>query len=64
MVWLYHPCMVFNKEKFTSRKIEEKINYKEASNQLKELAKITKAKEMTKLREGNIILKQLRNLNV
>ena len=39
------------------------MNDKEARNKLKELAKIPKAKEMTKLKEGNIILKQLRNEN-
>ena len=39
------------------------MNDKGARNKLKELAKITKAKEMTKLKEGNIILKQLRNEN-
>ena len=37
--------IVFDIEKFTSRKTEEKMNDKEAINQLKELAKITKAKD-------------------
>ena len=55
--------MALNKQKFTSRKTDKMMNDKEARNKFKELAETTKAKEMTKLKEGNMISKQLENLN-
>ena len=54
--------MAFDKEQFTSRQIEGMMNDKEDINQLKEIAEITKAIEITKLKEGKIILK-LNNKN-
>ena len=49
-MFLSHCVIIFDKEKFT----EEKINGKEVLNKLEELYKV---------KEGKIILKQLRNEN-